>query len=251
MFCDSISIDALEYKPPASNRSGGKVVHVSTVPGSTDYKDRIRFQMSENDKLNLQEAVWGLSTPLPGQDSNRRTLELTIESPQLLTFLEKLDRNNLNTAVKQAPEWFRKSVEEDAVRNMYVPLVKPPSKPDQKPTVRVKVKCGEYPTNIYVVTDTDEQGNITYSQGTSEDLTRKVKCLVMVETVGLWFMSRQFGMSLTATQVLVWPNRRSTGIDSFTMSTSTKLHKMPITPSLQMTSTGHGDEMDITDDNDA
>ena len=99
-------------------------------------------------------------------------------------------------------------------------------KEGQKPTVRVKVKSGDYPTNIYVVTDTDENGNITYTQGTPEDLTRKVRCLVMVETVGLWFMSRQFGMSLTATQILVWPNRRSTGIDAFTMSSSTKLHKM-------------------------
>ena len=246
MFCDKINIDTLEYKPPTSNRSGGKVVHVSTVAGSTDWKDRLRFQMSENDKVNLQEAVWGLSTPLPGQDVNRRTLELTIESPELLTFLDKLDKNNLSTAVKQAPEWFRKSVEEDAVRNMYVSLVKQPVKPDQKPTVRVKVKSGEYPTNIYVVTDTDEDGNITYSQGTVDDLTRKVKCLVMVETVGLWFMSRQFGMSLTATQILVWPNRRSTGIDSFTMSTTTKLHKASIAPSISM-APAQGDEMDVAD----
>lgn len=246
MFCDGINIDALEYKPPTSNRSGGKVVHVSTVPGSSDWKDRVRFQMSENDRVNLQEAVWGLSTPLPGQDASRRTLELTIESPQLHTFLDKLDKHNLATAVKQAPEWFRKSVEEDAVRSMYVPLVKPPSKPDQKPTVRVKVKCGEYPTNIYVVTDTDDAGNITYVQGTVEDLTRKVKCLVMVETVGLWFMSRQFGMSLTATQILVWPNRRSTGIDSFTMSTSTKLHKASIAPPMPI-ACNQSDEMDVAD----
>ena len=225
MFCSAIDIDNLEYKAPTNNRSGGKVVHVSTVPGSGDWKDRIRFQMSENDKQNLQSAVWGLSTPLAGQDASRRTLELTIESEQLLDFLERLDDKNVQTAIKQSPEWFRKQVDADAVKQMYVPLAKSPAKPDLKPTVRVKVKCGDYPTNIYVVQDTDSDGNLHYAKGTPDDLARNVKCLVMVETVGLWFMSRQFGMSLTATEILVWPNRRSTGIDAFTMAKDTKLMK--------------------------
>lgn len=225
MFCTSIDIDALEYKPPTSNRSGGKVVHVSTVAGSADWKHRIRFQMSENDKQNLQSAVWGLSTPLPGQDSSRRTLELTIESPALLGFLERLDDKNMSCAISQSPEWFKKTLEPDAVRNMYVKLVKEPTKADQKPTVRVKVKCGDYPTNIYVVQDIDGDGNLTYTKGSPDDLVRNVKCLVMVETVGLWFMSRQFGMSLTATEILVWPNRRSTGIDAFSLCDNTRLQK--------------------------
>ena len=223
MFCTNIDIDNLEYKAPANNRSGGKVVHVSTVKGSADWKDRIRFQMSEDDKNNLQTAIWGLSTPLAGQDASRRTLELSIESSELHTFLGNLDRKNLETAVEQSPEWFRKTVDADAIKQMYVSLVKEPYKPDQKPTVRVKVKCGDYPTNIYVVQETDADGNITYAKGTPEDLARNVKCLVMVETVGLWFMSRQFGMSLTATEILVWPNRRIMGIDAFTMSSSTKM----------------------------
>jgi len=230
MFCTNVDISTLEYKAPANNRSGGKVVHVSTVAGSADWKDRLRFQMSEDDKHNLQSAVWGLSTPIAGQDASRRTLELSIESPDLLGFLETLDKRNLDTANSQCTEWFRKSVDPEAIKQMYVSLVKEPSKPENKPTVRVKVKCGDYPTNIFVVQDTDASGNITYSKGTPEDLARNVKCLVMVETVGLWFMSRQFGMSLTATEILVWPNRRSTGIDAFTMSNHTKLHRGVLAP---------------------
>lgn len=225
MFCTQINVDTLEYKEPQNNRSGGKVVHVSTVPGSLEWKDRIRFQMSENEKQNLQTAVWGLATPLPGQDINRRTLELSIESPDLLAFLEKLDEKNQKTAVAQSPVWFRKTVDEANVRNMYVALVKPSIKPDAKPTVRVKVKCGgDYPTNIYVVQE-DEGQKISYLKGTPEDLTRNARCMVMVETVGLWFMSRQFGMSLTATEILVWPNRRATGIDAFTFTSSTTVQK--------------------------
>lgn len=227
MFCNKIEIDKLEYKTPTSNRSGGKVVHVSTVAGSSDYKDRIRFQMSEDDKTNRQTAIWGLSTPLPTQDNSRRTLELTIESPDLAAFLNKIDEQNVKTALEKSPEWFKKTLDENDIKHMYVRLVKPPSNESKepKPTCRVKVKCGDYPTNIYVVQDTDPEGNLTYVRGSPDDLARGVKCVVICETVGLWFMSRQFGMSLTATEILVWPNRRSTGIDAFTLTSSTKLYQ--------------------------
>ncbi len=227
MFCNKIDIDQLEYKTPTSNRSGGKVVHVSTVAGSSDYKDRIRFQMSEDDKTNLQTAVWGLSTPLPTQDNSRRTLELTVDSPALATFLQKLDEKNMNTALQQSPEWFKKTLDEGDIKHMYVRLYKPPTNESKEPkaTCRVKVKCGDYPTNIYVVQDSDAEGNLTYVRGGPDDLARGVKCVVICETVGLWFMSRQFGMSLTATEILVWPNRRSTGIDAFTLTGSTKLYQ--------------------------
>ena len=224
MFCTNINIDQLEYKAPTNNRSGGKVVHVSTVPGSLEWKDRLRFQMSENNTVNLQTAVWGLSTPLAGQDASRRTLELTIESPDLLQFLNKLDDNNLTTAKNSSPDWFKKDLKEDQIRNMYVHLVKPPQKEDTKATIRVKVKCNDYPTNIYTV-KSEENGNLTYVKGSVDDLQKNVKCMVMVETVGLWFMSRQFGMSLTATEILVWPNKRATGISAFTFNDQTTLLK--------------------------
>lgn len=218
MFCTKYKVDQLEYKNPTPNRSGGKVVNVTTVPGSTDYKDRLRFQMSENEKTNLQTAVWGLSTPMAGQDASRRTLELTIDSPDLQTFLSNLDDNNLLKAASHSQEWFKKQIEPEQLRQMYVALVKPPVKVDQKPTVRVKVKCVEpYPTQIFVAQESTN-GTLKYVKGTPDDLTRNSKCLVMVETSGLWFMSRQFGMSLTASEILVWPNRRATGIAAFSMS---------------------------------
>jgi hypothetical protein len=231
MFCDHINIDNLEYKPPASNRSGGKVVNVSTVPGSKEWDHRIRFQMSESQSENIQNAVWGLSTPLPGQDSARRTLELSIESDKLLDFLQKLDERNVNVAVQNSTEWFKKELTEDAIKNMYVYLVKQPMKDGQKPSVRVKVKTGDYPTNIFVVQE-QTPDNIQYTRGGPEDLTKNCKCLVVVESVGLWFMSRQYGMSLTATEILVWPNKRQTGIDAFTLDKGVKTRKIEESPEM-------------------
>lgn len=227
MFADEISIDTLEYKQPANNRSGGKVVHVTTVPGSLDWKDRMRFQLSESESENLQTTVWPLSSPMPGQDTGRRTLELTIESDRLLDWLSKLDARNTEEAVKRSPEWFKKSLDPAAVQGMYNNLVKVPSKPELRPSVRVKVKCGQdYPTNIFRV-QSEEGRELKYTKGSVEDLQKGVKCMVVVETSGLWFMSRQFGMSLTASDILVWPSKRMTGINAFRMSKDLSVKEVP------------------------
>lgn len=226
MLLSAVNVDELDYRPPTTNAKGGKVVNVSTVPGSSDYNDRLRFQMSEDETASgLQTAVWGLATPLGANDTSRRTLELTINnSTSLETLLNALDSKNISIATERSPEWFRKEIDIEAIRSMYVPLVKPPAKPDACSTVKVKVKCEseQYPTNIFVVHGVDENGQLTYSTGTTDDLTRNAKCLVIVETVGLWFMQRQFGMSLTATEIMVWPVKKTRGIDAFKMSDSIK-----------------------------
>lgn len=219
---EHIKLDDLEYKQLTTNRNGGKMVNVSTKMGSNEYKDRIRFQMSENERVNLQTAVWGLSTPMPGADASRRTLDLTIESPSLETFLCQLDNKNIDTACSKSFEWFKKEIDRSAIEQMYTYLVRP-GKEGKPNMVRVKVKCGEYPTNIYVVQEEDVEGNIKYVKGTADDLAKNARCLVVVETNGLWFMNRQFGMSLTATEILVWPTKRTNGIDAFTMSSQARL----------------------------
>lgn len=217
--------EMFEYKPLSTNKKGGKAVYVCTVPGSTSPADRIRFQMSESGHHNLQTVVWGLSTPMSGQDNSRRTLELTIESPELLAFLEKLDAKNIETAFEKAREWFPLQsgapLTLEDVQNMYVPLVKPPYKEGGRPTVRTKVKVGDsYPTKIFAAKGAAE--SLVYAKGTAEHLTRNSKCLTVVETTGLWFMSRQFGMSLNVTEILVWSDRRRGGIDAFSFSERAK-----------------------------
>ena len=104
-------------------------------------------------------------------------------------------------------------------------MCKPPSKEGDKRSVKVKVNCGDQrATNIYVVSGVDANGTISYTQGSHADLQKGIKAMVIVETTGLWFMNRTFGMSLNATEILVWPQRRTTtGIQAFTVSGNTKL----------------------------
>ena len=199
------------------------MVQVTTVPGSGDWNNKIRFQMSEDDRTNLQVTVWPLSTPMQNQDPNRRTLELTVESSDLKTFLQKLDKKNIETASARSEEWFKKELSFDDCEKNYNYMLK--EQKGDRPTVKVKVTLGETrPTNIYVVNSTEEDGSITYVEGTEKDLVRGVKALVIVETTGLWFMRSQFGMSLNATEILVWPQRRNVGgIGAFSLSNQVRL----------------------------
>lgn len=222
MFCSNINVSNLEYRPPAQNKSNGRVVSVSTIPGSNRYEDRLRFQMSENETQNLQYAKWNLSQPVPNGDASRRTLELTIESKALLEFLSALDEKNIQMAVSHCQDWFKTSLDEEKIRSMYVPLVKLPEAEEDKPTVRVKVKVGDqYPTNLYLNDQSGPKGQPCIGPPKLENvdlLTKGAQCLVMAETVGLWFMKFQFGMSLTATDIIIIPTRKCTGISAFTLS---------------------------------
>jgi len=232
MFAKDTDLSKLTYYAPTTNKNGGKVVHVSTVPGSSDWSHKLRFQMSENEQTNLQTAVWGLSSPPstggPVADPSRKKLELTIESDALLEFLQELDERNVKTAVEKSPEWFKKTIDEDQVRNMYVPLVKAAQQPGGRPTIVVKVKCDQkaYPTNVFTMQAPSADGTLNYAKGLPDIITRNAKCLVACETVGLWFMSRQFGMSMTATNVMVWPQVVPQGISSLQLSKRAKLHEV-------------------------
>lgn len=217
-----VDIDNLEYKAPRQNQSGGKTVFVSTVPDSNDFQHRLRFQMSEDQETGLQTALFGVSNPMPGQEDKRRALDLSIDSEQLMAFLARLDKHNVAVAVKNSQEWFKKQLDHAQVESMYIPLVKqPPPDTKFKPTVRTKLKVNEqYNSNVWLA---DGTANVEYRRGLYTDIFKGSKCMAIVETSGLWFASRTFGMSLVVSDILVWPNDRQGGINSFLLAPGTKL----------------------------
>lgn len=215
-YIGDVSLSNLEYKDLSMQKNGAKVAYVTTVKGSSSYNDRLRFQLNKDTNI-LATATWGLSKILPGQDASKRMLELTIEDEETFNTLTKLDNMNIQVAVDNSETWFKKKLDVQTIKDMYVPIVKPRAKIEFKDSVKVKVKCEELPTEIWVVQE-EIDNVIKYTVGTLEDLSKGTKILAIVETSGLWFMSRQFGMSFTAKQLLVWPNKITTGINAFTLS---------------------------------
>ena len=113
--------------------------------------------------------------------------------------------------------WIKKTVDEATIGN--IAAGSSSHKPSQADRAR-QGKCGDmYPQHL--CRRLDRRRRTQYHKGGPDDLQRSVKVMVMAESAGLWFMSRQFGLSLTAADV-VWPNRRVSGIDAFTFGCDLK-----------------------------
>ena len=218
---NNVKLEELEYQTHKQNQTGGKSVFVSTVADSNEFKHRLRFQMSEDHHTNQQCAVYGVSTPMPGQEDKRRSLELSIESPQLLAFLQQLDAHNIDVATKNSTEWFKRPLDRTQVEAMYVSMVKePPPDKGYKHTVRTKIKMNErFDSNVWVMTrDGDDD---QYRKGDYLDITKSSKAVAIVETTGLWFASRTFGMSLVINDIMVWQSGKTGGFGSFVLAPNT------------------------------
>lgn len=225
MFPDQSWINDLVYREPQLNKNGSRTVSVS-LDGS-----RLCFQTAPDQETNLQIATWGLSPPMPGAAPDaKRNLQLTVESKELETFLSSLDEKNQQVASDHSSDWFKRSLDRDAIGQMYVPLLKE-GKDGGKPMVTMKVKVNEAPTKVYVVEGGDPS-SLKYSEGGPADITRGSKVLAMVETTGLWFMPRQFGMAFTVKEMFVWkPQSSKRGPESFSLSANTKLMRVSATSS--------------------
>lgn len=213
-----IDIDAMHYMPLSVNKSGGKQVNVTTVKDGDVWADRFRFQLSV-DISDKRISPFGLSPPFSNDaNPNRRTLCLNLDNAELLTFFENLDKHNVKMATENSVPWFKKQLDEATIRAMYVSCVKPSDIDGKPPLLKVKVKCptpeNNKCTSIFNV-NKEEGDKISANPCGVESLQSNCPMLIVVETPGMWFMSRQFGMSLTCTEIMVWKQKKRTGIDSF------------------------------------
>ena len=216
-----VDLDNLEYKSPTKNAKGGTMVYMSTVQGSSDPAHRLKFQMSKDNKGSLQYAVWGLQNDMAGSDVARKTLDVTIDG-ELVEFLKKLDAKNIEAAASSCDKWFKKSLDKSTIENMYSPLVKLPFREGASHQTKVKITVeGKYSTKIWIVKE--EGDKLEYVKGSHHDLTKGCKMMIIAESTGLWFMTKQFGCSLNATDIMVWPNRQTGGISSFVLAPQTVL----------------------------
>lgn len=221
--CTFSQIDASTFSYAAlrkNQNNNGKSVIV-TIAGAGGGQQRLRFQLSCDHRTDLPTAALDLMPPVPGGDPSRSTLALNIESPELAELLKSIDRRNIKEAAANSVEWFGKQMDEGAVTHMYTPLYREPYREGAKPNVRTKVNVGDdRPTNIYTVRQSagdgdDPSDQLDYAPGSPADLKRDARCVVVVDTMGLWFMQKQFGMSLSATDILVYPAPDVTGINAF------------------------------------
>lgn len=229
------NIDALDFsKELMQMKTGAKSAPVSTVKGSNKPEHRLRMQLGDYGTGEFMRSPFGVSDP-PEQNktANRLSLQISIESDELLAFMTKLDASIKAAAREHSYEWFKRQITDAEIEAFYTPLIKPAKNPEYRPLVNTKVvipsKNPEIKTNanaltqVFIVTKETpgvdgKPGTIdAFVPGTIEDITRGCKCIPIVEANSVWFAQKAFGMSLTVSHILVWPSRTRQGIEAFSL----------------------------------
>jgi len=213
------------YKNPERNQKGGFTNFIVRKAGDFD---RICFQATAQEGEPRCVAPFGVSEPYDATktDSNKRNFELNIKSQNLMQFLRALDDHTLQMAIQNAEVWFggddskkkkTKPPSESDVRSFYRSIIQEgDEEKGYDPIFRTKVIIeGQNKLRVYIYEGLIN-GKPSCRRGTLADVTSFVECVPIVEVVGMWFMSKQFGLSLTTTDVVLFPKaKRAPGLFNF------------------------------------
>ena len=206
--------------------NGMNVVYISKVHrGGKD--DRFRFQMC-TDRHDFKSEDSLVETPF-GYKPNPMNLgekkaTIALECPQeVLSFLDKLDDCNKDYASSNCEKLFKKAMTESQLSEHYVSLVRLPAEDKAgkyPPLVNVKVALeGKDATVIDIYKGhewKDGKLEIFKETGTVHDITPKCKMAVVCKITSLWLKWPQWGASVAAESILLFPKAETArGIDAF------------------------------------
>tara|TARA_B100001142_G_C14049724_1_gene545400 strand:- start:29 stop:712 length:684 start_codon:yes stop_codon:yes gene_type:complete len=178
----------------------------SYIDMSATDRARPKFQLAE--KMRVPFGVRDAN--MSGMETNnpRKNMELSVDDASVAKFFQKLDTQNIDVATANSEKWFKKKLSRDAVEQMYRTSCSPDPNGKYAPLLRVKVgtAAAHMPTRIFVARATGTGGKMKYTPGTIDDVTPFSHVTPIVSIGGMWFMSKGFGMSLTCTDLLVYPS---------------------------------------------
>jgi hypothetical protein len=198
----------LFYKKITKSKKGSNVVYISRSP-SQDHNAKVQLNMPDDPKLICP---FGLST-YDTESGSRMTLDISLEKPDLVKWGQALDKNNIDVAIANKDEWFKTGTTDDQVRNMYYPCVQfDHTGKGYAPKLHCKANTQEGNRQLRVL-KMNANGK-TWTPGEVEDMKKKfLKVVVIIEIGNVWFQKLQFGMTILATDVIIFPedNRQEFG----------------------------------------
>jgi hypothetical protein len=195
------------YKEPILNKFKSKTSYINKTNLEST---RPKYQLvSKTDPI--PRAPYGISKQFDTtkEETDRKTLNLTIECESLFNVLQALDEHNIKVAFENSEKWFNKKLSIDNIRFMYKPLVVPSTK-GYSPTFKVKLNTNkqfERATRFFVLEETSD-GKMKYVEKDYTVIKQGCRCVPNVEISSMWFNTNQFGMILEATELIVFPTEQ-------------------------------------------
>jgi hypothetical protein len=188
-----VDLSTWEYTEPRRNPKNGLNVflHTSQKRNPMIQLDRCRVPFGVQDGM---------------EESSRKNLELAVGNPDFLSFAQGLDAQNIKWTADNSLAVFKKEMNVSTVEALYRTLLSP-QKNGFEPLLRLKINAsGKSPTQVMVVLqEATATQPLKYRAGTLDDVMPHCQVLPIVEVVGLWFIAKGFGMTLVATDLLVFP----------------------------------------------
>lgn len=189
MVQQTIDINSIEFSHPKSNGLGGQ---------------HLFLNLKNNEKMTIQTPKCYVPFGL-NEYNSKFTLDLQLKGNEVNGFkkqIEDLDNLIVENAKKYSFQWFKKSLHESVVTELYKPQLK--QNGDYPPLFKIKVpiKRNEFDGDVY--NDKCEKISIN-------DMQKGSQVQVILENTGVYFNNSSFGTGWKAVQMKIYPSEKLTG----------------------------------------
>ena len=187
---NEIVIDELDFSKPKQNSMGGQHIFVN-IPNTIQEESKIRVQTP------LCNLPFGLN-----EYSGRYNLDLQLNDEHMKEFLTSFDTKIVNTASTNSFSWFKKSMHESVIKELFKSQMKQNGKYPPLFRVKVPMKNNEFDGKVY---------NKNQEEISIHEIEKGCKIQAIIENTGIYFVAKDFGVTWKVIQLKVYPSEKLTG----------------------------------------
>jgi len=190
---NEIDFNQLDFSKPKQNSMGGQQIFMN-----------IPYKSQDESKIRIQTPVCGLPFGV-NEYKGKYSLDLQLQGEsctEIKDFFNEFDKHILETAYENSFSWFKKSMHESVIQELYKRQTK--QNGNYPPMFRAKLpfKHDEFDGKIY----NNKQEEIGL-----KDITKGCKVQAIIENTGIYFVSKDFGVSWKIIQLKVFPSEKLAG----------------------------------------
>ena len=180
----------------------------------------VKYLGSGSPKVIIQTPVmsapFGVSS-YPAENNNRYSLDLSFNNYEndhnigdIKNVIDSIDSAMIEFGIQYSVPWFGKSIPRDVMSELYRPILKHSKDGKYAPTFKMKIR-NDYNTGKPMVECFDHNNyKINFDKIQKGD---KVKAIF--ELSPIWFMNKQFGVSMNVTQIMIVESKPKMTASSF------------------------------------
>jgi hypothetical protein len=186
----------------------GEVKKLANGSGSIRIKQSATNSLAPVFILDRMRTPFGIEDPLVEEgkaavalESTRRNLTLSVDNPDLQSWLGSLDEQLIEWVFRNSTTLFGKVIKRSTVEDVIYYRALRPARGEYSPTFRVKVNIhGQNQTKFLI----NIPGTTSFFQGEYTEVPRGSEVIPTVTAYNMWATANQIGITFIATHLLVF-----------------------------------------------